>query len=200
MKNRVRATADLLYNRLAVFDDDTIYVTEQLTSFCLWLEKHYPNALGSEYLGADKAGGSYYGPLRHEDITQLSFDDSSLDIIVSFDVLEHVPNTEKSLAEFIRCLKPGGFVLISVPFVSNQYETIVRAKIGVNGTTLHLLEPEYHGNPTNPAMGSLCYYHFGWHLLDQLRSAGASSAAVLSYYSSERMNIGNEQLFFVALK
>jgi len=200
MNNRIRASVDLLYNRLAVSGDDKIYATEQLTSFYSWLEYHYPNAVGSEYLGIDKSGGNYYSHLRHEDITQLSFDDNSLDVILSFDVIEHVPDIEKSLTEFIRCLKPGGIALITAPFVSNQYETIVRAKIGKDGKTEHLLEPEYHGNPTNPAMGSLCYYHFGWQLLDQLRSAGASATAVLSYYSSERMNIGNDQLFFVALK
>lgn len=200
MKNRVRAAVDLLYNQLAVYNDDRIYVTEQLTSFYTWLKYHYVNAVGSEYLGVNKVCGKYYGQLRHEDITQLSFNNNSLDIVLTFDVLEHVPDTEKSLAEFIRCLKPGGFMIISAPFVLNQYETIVRAKIGENGKTQYLHEPEYHGNPTSPVSGSLCYYHFGWQLLDQLRSAGAADAAVVSYYSSERMNIGKEQVFIIALK
>ena len=200
MNNRVRAAVDLLMNQLAVNLDDKFYVTEQLTPFYAWMRGVFPHVEGSEFLGSGKVPGGIYDGLRHEDITKLSFDDDSLDCILSFDVLEHVPDTASSLAEMMRCLRPGGFAVISAPFASNQYETIVRARLTEKGEVEHIMEPEYHGNPTRPDEGSLCFYHFGWDLLDQLKLAGASEAAVLSYYSSERANLGPDQLYFIALK
>ena len=50
-------------------------------------------------------------------ITQLPFADSSFDLIISFDVLSHLPRADdqKALAEFARVLRPGGNLLIRVP-------------------------------------------------------------------------------------
>jgi len=200
MNNRVRAAADLLVNHFRMYEEDTIFATEQLTTFYTWLTSQYRRVIGSEYLGDDKIGGASHGNIRHEDIIKLSFANNSIDAILSFDVLEHVPDTTASISEFMRCLKPGGFALISAPFASNNYDTIVRAKLRSDGSVEHLLEPEYHGNPTKPEEGSLCYYYFGWDLVDQLREAGATNAGVISYYSNEKANLGTEQLFFLAIK
>lgn len=50
------------------------------------------------------------------DACQLSFlEDSSVDIFVSFETLEHVPEPDALLAEAARVLKPGGRLLVSVP-------------------------------------------------------------------------------------
>jgi len=45
----------------------------------------------------------------------LPFPDSSFDFLTSFDVLEHIGNDAKMLADFARVLKPGGLALITVP-------------------------------------------------------------------------------------
>ena len=200
INNRVRAAVALHDNLIDVQPDEKLYVTEELTAFYLWLKGRFQYVVGSEFLGDDKDGGTNYDGIRHEDITKLSFNDNSLDGIMSFDVLEHVPDTGGALSEMMRCLKPGGFALVSAPFIPEKYETLVRAKIDRHGEVEHLLEPEYHGNPVSPGEGSLCFYHFGWDVVDQFRNAGASDAAVLSYYSSERANLGNEQLFFLAVQ
>ena len=47
-------------------------------------------------------------PLQHEFI--LPFDDNSLDVVLSFGVLEHVPNDAASLREINRVLKPRGLL------------------------------------------------------------------------------------------
>ena len=45
----------------------------------------------------------------------LPFEDESFTTVSMLDVLEHVPNPEKSLSEIDRVLKPGGYLIISVP-------------------------------------------------------------------------------------
>ncbi len=41
--------------------------------------------------------------------------DGTIDLVVSFETLEHVPNPERLLREFARVLKPGGLLIASVP-------------------------------------------------------------------------------------
>lgn len=49
------------------------------------------------------------------DATRLLFPDSSFDAVTMFDVLEHIPDDQAAIAEVLRVLKPGGFLLISTP-------------------------------------------------------------------------------------
>ncbi len=49
------------------------------------------------------------------DATALSFEDHSFDAVTMFDVLEHIPNHHKAVAEARRVLRPGGFLLLSAP-------------------------------------------------------------------------------------
>lgn len=58
----------------------------------------------------------------------LPFADQSFDIIALFDVIEHIPDERKTLAEVKRVLKPGGTVFISVPayqFLYSQNDRVV---------------------------------------------------------------------------
>ncbi len=50
----------------------------------------------------------------------IDFADSSFDLIISIEVLEHVKNVEKSTREIGRLLKPHGMVLITTP-CANKY-------------------------------------------------------------------------------
>ena len=50
--------------------------------------------------------------LRVADSENLPFEDGTFDIVYSYGVLHHTPNTEKALAEVHRVLKPGGTALI----------------------------------------------------------------------------------------
>ena len=52
---------------------------------------------------------------RHEDIYSLDFQDGQFDCICSFQVFEHIRNTEKYLSEIYRVLKDGGCLFLSTP-------------------------------------------------------------------------------------
>jgi SAM-dependent methyltransferase len=58
------------------------------------------------------------------DLTQpLPLSDASFDTILLTDVLEHIPNAERLLAEIARVLRPAGSLLIGVPFLYALHET-----------------------------------------------------------------------------
>ena len=48
------------------------------------------------------------------------------------------------------------------------------------------------------AAGCLCFQHFGWDMLDDLRAAGFSRARACAYWSPRFGYLGGEQLQFVA--
>ena len=47
--------------------------------------------------------------------TSLPFDENSFDYIISFQVIEHIPDSIKFLREIFRVLKPGGEVCLTTP-------------------------------------------------------------------------------------
>jgi O-antigen biosynthesis protein len=200
LNNRLRASLQIFEERCQPLPTAAIYVTEQLTPLYAWISRNYTNVIGSEYLGNGVTRGATKGDnIRNEDLTQLSFLDAQFDHILSFDVLEHVPDYQRALRECLRCLKPGGNLLFGVPFERSSEKNIVRAKVSSNGEVVHLLEPEYHGDPISPA-GVLCFYHFGWELLDQLRTIGFSNVRSYLYWSKELGYLGGEQILFIARK
>ena len=50
-----------------------------------------------------------------ENIQELSFDDSSFDLVLSNHVLEHVPDDQQALTEISRVLIRGGAMIITIP-------------------------------------------------------------------------------------
>lgn len=53
---------------------------------------------------------------RVADSTDSGLEDESFDIVVASEVIEHIPDYGRMIAEMHRILKPGGFAIISVPF------------------------------------------------------------------------------------
>jgi SAM-dependent methyltransferase len=76
--------------------------------------------LNVEYLTADlyvsenKAPGMV-DPMVKEDMTKLSFENETFDIVFSSHVLEHIEDDRKAMSEVYRVLKPGGFAVLQVP-------------------------------------------------------------------------------------
>jgi len=54
-------------------------------------------------------------PVVRADALTLPFPEASLDLVVAFDVLEHIPDDNKAVQEICRVLRPGSTALIAVP-------------------------------------------------------------------------------------
>ena len=200
LNNRLRASVQFIDAELGLRPSDAIYIAEQVTPLYTYLKKKFPGLIGSEYLGEGVAPGFVNEKdLRHESATELSFENESLDAYLSFECLEHIPDFKKAFSETSRVLKKGGKFMWSVPFVPMEYENIIRAFVDDNGQIHHVLEPEYHGDPVSDK-GILCFTHFGWQMLDQVKEAGFDKAYAFLYRSEIYGYFGGEQVLFIAEK
>ncbi len=188
---RQRAMAQVLFDSTQIARAN-VYITEQASTVYLQLKRHCRRLVGSEFVQGWRRRlrlslwllrqGCLQWP-RSEDVTALSFGAGAFDAVVSLDVLEHVPDYRRALAEFARVLRPGGVLVFTVPFYDEQAASTVLARVGIDGVE-HLVPPEYHGDPVSS--GALCFHHFGWDLLEAMRAAGFSSAEALRVRDADR--------------
>lgn len=109
------------------------------------LSKESSHYIPSQYF-PDREPGSIVGKIRCENLEALTFDDESIDLHVTQDVLEHVFHPSKVFKEIARTLKPGGMHICTVPIVKKGMPSTLRARI--ENEEIVYLEPEqYHGNP-----------------------------------------------------
>jgi len=196
LNNRQRLMATLLLQAVSSREDCAIiYMPEQVTPFFDWARGtlHGHNVIGSEYLGEGHCPGAVIDGVRHEDLLNLSLADASVDIVVSNDVLEHIPAPEQSFRELARVLRPDGEILLHIPFFLNEGASRKRAEL-IQGTIVHHLAPEFHGNPVSPE-GSLVFTDFGWDVLEMARSEGFASATVEIYHSVLLGHVGLHPFF-----
>ncbi len=196
--NRLRATLHVMQQEINPAKSDHIYLTEQVTPLFRWFHDRYDVVSGSEYLGPQHQGGDVTDGVRHEDIQNLSFPDKSFDLIVSLEVLEHVPFPDRAFRELRRCLRDDGAALITAPFSANHAADVIRAKLTEEGNIEHLMEPEFHGNPVDPEGGALCFRYFGWSMMDAMKDAGFSRAEVVFYWSQNFGYLGNTNAIILA--
>ncbi|MDR0394277.1 MAG: methyltransferase domain-containing protein [Tannerella sp.] len=80
----------------------------------------------NEYIGVDieNEGHDHCGEQIdvYYDGKHLPFGDESFDAILTSEVLEHVPELNECIQELYWVLKPGGRILITVPFVWQEHE------------------------------------------------------------------------------
>jgi ubiquinone/menaquinone biosynthesis C-methylase UbiE len=50
-----------------------------------------------------------------QDACALTIPDSSFDVVISSECIEHVPDPKKALREIVRVLKPGGVIVVTTP-------------------------------------------------------------------------------------
>ncbi len=200
MNNRQRLVAGLVKQRLAGTSGQRVYFMEQVTPIFQWAKATFPDhhLVGSEYLGHQYRGGDIVEGIRHEDVENLSFADGSLDLIVSNDVFEHVPNPPKAFRECSRVLRVGGEMLATIPFHAEQDVSVVRSKI-VNGAFCDLLPQVFHGIPVS-VNGALVFTDFGWDMVETMRNPGFGDVKADLYGGISQGHLGQCQIVFAATK
>lgn len=97
-------------------------------------------------------------------LDNLPFEDNQFDVVLCTNVIEHVANGEDAFKELSRILKPGGTLILSVPFLYPLHEAPydfhrytkyglehMISKYGLKMEHLHALG--------GPGMFFLCYFH-----------------------------------------
>jgi SAM-dependent methyltransferase len=160
-------------------------MVEVTTVFPDWrgrrLHECSPTGPASEKLRAEGRNytGSYFVPpaqrgtfgdsFHVEDLEALTFEDESIDIFITQDVLEHLLRPDLALREIARVLRPGGAHIFTVPIFPRS-TTLVRAERLANGSIRHRLPPEFHQDPMDPN-GSLVVREWGNDICDYIEGS-----------------------------
>lgn len=180
---RQRAVARVLTECLEGVASPGVYLTEQASPLYIALRRRFPATIGSEYVSRRWRRlrlmlwlwrHGVLQRIRHGDVTRLRDADASLDAVSSLDVLEHVPDAMAAFRELARVLRPGGWLVATVPFYQDAPVSTRIASLDPRGDIVFHGAPEYHGDPLGG--GVVCFHHFGWDLPALLTSAGFSSA------------------------
>ncbi len=102
------------------------------------LVNHCEHLSMSHFIPSQPTGVEING-MRNESLEELTYADSSFDIVVSQDVMEHVYNPEKAFKEIARVLKAGGAYIFTVPLVNKFNPTQRWATLGGGGVLYFFL-------------------------------------------------------------
>lgn len=104
------------------------------------LQKNLQMAYGSNYYASD-----FLGKITpfHFDIQNIALNDNSIDVIICYHVLEHIPDDKKAISELFRVIKPNGYGFLQVPFkegntIEDPTETNPRIRLEKFGQEDHL--------------------------------------------------------------
>jgi SAM-dependent methyltransferase len=172
---RVRRLADVLVGHYAERADTLAALVEEDGFRALDVAE--VNSIGTAHSVLAALPRLRYSEYPEEDVTSLSYPDASLDLVLTSDTLEHVPDVDAALRETRRVLRPGGRHVFTVPAVPSRAETAARARLE-QGRVVALVAPQYHcrgSGPfalwTKPRDDLLAWTDFGLDLLDRLRAA-----------------------------
>lgn len=168
----------------------SIYVLETGDAFYKAL-KEYPHFFSSTYDPDIETGNTIGDRIYCQNVEELTFDDSSFDIVISEDIFEHVRNYKRGFESVARVLKPGGYHIFTVPF-NFHIPTIVRVDTSTD-EDIHLLPPEYHGDRIRGQI--LAYRTFGTDLFNTLQSLGFETTAHFSKYADQKNGIFDSYVF-----
>jgi SAM-dependent methyltransferase len=103
------------------------------------------------------------------DMTQLPYRESSYDLVVHSDSLEHVPQPIAGLAECYRVLSPGGHCVFTIPVIVDR---MTRSRAG--------LAPSYHGDRSERRDEMLVQTEYGCDAWKHVMCAGFDECRVIS--------------------
>ena len=165
---RHRAVGAVL-GRLGLDRGAAVYELSSRGALCRHLRRTFAQVTVSE-LFDDVAPGGFRGRVQCQDVQRLTYADGSFDLVTSTEVFEHVPDDRRAFAEIGRVLRPGGHLVFTVPLM-DRGPTLERARLE-NGTVVHLVTPEYHGDRLRGRGGVLAFRTYAPDILERLEEAG----------------------------
>jgi SAM-dependent methyltransferase len=140
-------------------DLGTLRVHESSPSACSarWLNPRCADYTGSYYVPG-KRPLARLGVFYNVDLGDQRFPDASFDLVITQDVLEHLPAPQRALREMERTLRPGGQHVFTVPRTPDAL-TRTRAERR-HEAWVHRLPAVYHQDPST-RQGSLVVTDWG---------------------------------------
>jgi SAM-dependent methyltransferase len=161
--------------------------------------KHSKDYLCSEYFGSIEEFGKEQNGVLNIDLMKTGLENDSFNFIISTEVFEHIPNPYKAFAETYRILKKGGAHIFTIPYLPFAEKDEVRAILNDKNEIVHLLEPEYHGNPIRMDDGILVFTVFSKEMISKLKHIGFTVA--IDHQTNYKYGIiGNNNYVFTATK
>jgi SAM-dependent methyltransferase len=127
-----------------------------------------PRVAFSDYV-PDSAPGAVEPETRSEDLTRLTYSDSTFDLVLTSETLEHVPDPNAALRELRRVLVPGGRHIFTVPVLPGVARTFARTIIGSDGSIEHRATRICHPGGD---VGYPVFTEFGADLAELMERAG----------------------------
>jgi SAM-dependent methyltransferase len=152
----------------------------------------------SEYLDEGLRSGERRDGVLHQDLQRTSFGDAEFDIVLTSDVMEHVPDAPAAEREIVRILRPGGCYCFTVPLEPGASRDRVRALREPTGAVRNLAPPEYHDDPLRPRQRALVYRSFALPELRARFEALGCELEALRLWSRELGILGDESIVFTA--
>jgi SAM-dependent methyltransferase len=135
-----------------------------------YLRRNIPEVIESEFFPG-KTSGQLVNGILNQDVQNLSFKDSSIDLITSSQVFEHVSNDRLGYFECYRVLRKNGALIFSVPLYDIP-KTRMLAEL-VDGRLQFYCEPEYHDSRAGGPESALTFWHHSIHdISDRVAQAG----------------------------
>jgi len=182
---------------LTRYPDMVIYNTETGGALARELSR-MENYHASEYFGPEyKSGDSVKGKM-HQDLMALSFENDSIDIVLSSDVFEHIPYPYKAHAEVYRVLRSKGRHIFTVPFYKTRFLDEHRTRIDADGNITHTLPALHHGDPVR-SEGALVHNIFALEMLVNMAKIGFHTN-VYHIHSYWHGILGSGAVVFEAIK
>ena len=117
------------------------------------------------------------GTVRKGDVCDTPFEDASFDLILATDIIEHVEDDARALAEIRRVLRPGGHALLTVP----AFEALWGGQDEVSHHKRRYRTPAFDGLVRAAGLAECRSYHFNYLLFGPIwlarrliRAAGRS--------------------------
>jgi SAM-dependent methyltransferase len=127
-----------------------------------------PHFTCSDYQPGREAGALVSG-VRSEDLTRLTYPDSSFDLVLTSETLEHVSDLVAALAEIRRVLAPGGRHVFTLPVLPGIPRTYARAVVRADGSVQDVAPRICHPGGD---VGYPVFTEFGADLTDVFERAG----------------------------